>query len=790
MAGELKSGFFIFDQQESAAVLAREERPGIIKKLTLFLRSRYALLAMIFLLSGALIFYNTAVLQLNPAAASAVDETTGVARQMTITAPRGDIVDDAGIPLAYSRKINTLQIAYAGLDAAGLNAMLLDLANFLEANGVPWHNDLTQYLTLQYPGDWPAEQTDTDLGTPVFAKAEDKIIFWQTDSNLFGLKNGSAGQTATFSNQLVKTDPAVFYNYLLYKLFNIEDPEADGQLYSQSEAFKIMQLRYLIYENNWAFLNGTPVEIARDVSDKVMHTIDEQNYRFKGVISSQEYERTYTQDAKSLSHVLGYVGPITGEQYKEMRTQGYAMDSVIGQTGVELTAERYLAGSNGTKPYNIWTVADENGAFFSENIGKDAVAGANVRLTIDLRLQQVAQDSLRRVIAEIRDSPDNQNKGDADAGAVVMLDVRTGAVLAMVSEPGYDPNDFIMQATDEAAADRVANYLHDNVNKPMWNRAIMEIYAPGSTFKPATSVAALESGAITPTSSIIRCKGHEVIGGWPWRCLEKPTSGHGDLTLEMALATSCNMYFYNLGYRTGIDQIDIWGQKLGLGEYTGIDLPGEAKGILASRANKKLLRSNPSDQIWFPADTCQSAIGQFDNSFTIVQLAVYAAALATGNKVTPHVISEITRDDGVIIKTSDTTAVPIGLKESTLAAVRKGMLAVTNNKEGTAYRYFKDFPIKVAAKTGTAETGFEDVSSSNGLFICYAPADNPQVAIAQIVEKGAWGSNTIGIAKDLLTAYFNLDGTGYSDPVDLPGLRDYIADVLSAQDGTSQTSGH
>jgi len=233
------------------------------------------------------------------------------------------------------------------------------------------------------------------------------------------------------------------------------------------------------------------------------------------------------------------------------------------------------------------------------------------------------------------------------------------------------------------------------------------------------------------------------------------------------------MYFYNLGYRTGINQIDYWGQKLGLGEYTGIDLPGEAKGIRASRTTKKLLRSEISDQIWFPADTCQTAIGQFDNSFTVLQLAIYAAALATGNKVTPHVIKEIYSNDGVIIKKSEYTPAMIGLQESTLKIIRQGMIAVANNREGTAYNYFRDFPIMVAAKTGTAETGYEDVSSSNGLFICYAPADDPQVAIAQIVEKGAWGSNTIAIAKDLLTAYFGLDeGYGAEDAAVQPGIED------------------
>jgi penicillin-binding protein 2 len=773
MAGELKSGFFLFDQQETSAVLAKEERLGFSKRLKLFLKSRYALLTIIFLLVGAMIFYNTASLQLNPSAAAGVNASAGVPRQLTMKAARGEIVDAAGIPLAYSKMTNTLMIAYAGLGSAELNAMLLDLSLFMDQYQATNESDLGEYFSISHEECLHPAGEGTDCGKAVFAKEEDDILSWQTDSNLFNLKLADAGQTGTFDNAFVKTDPEIFYKYLLYTRFNIEDPEADGTLYSREQAFRIMQLRYMIMENSWGFLNGTPVTIAHGISDTLVAAINEQNYRFKGVITGQEYQRAYTGEAALVSHVLGYVGPVSAEQYKDLRSQGYALDAVVGQAGVENTAERYLAGQDGVKPYNIWTIAEESGAFFSEKIGKDPVSGYNVRLTINLELQKIAQQSLQRVINEIRDSPDNKNKGDADAGAVVMMDVKTGAILAMVSEPGYDPNDFISQSFDQAAMDRVEQYLSDNINKPMWNRAIMEIYAPGSTFKPVTAVAALESGAITPTSNIIRCKGHEIIGEWPWRCLEKPVNGHGNLTLEMALATSCNMYFYNLGYRTGINQIDFWGQKLGLGEYTGIDLPGEAKGIRASRMTKKLLRNNPGDQIWFPADTCQTAIGQFDNSFTILQLAVYAATLATGNRVTPYVIGQISRSDGVIIQEGGSEPIPAGLKKSTLQAVKKGMLAVVNNEEGTAYRAFKDFPVKVAAKTGTAETGFEDISSSNGLFICYAPADNPQVAIAQIVEKGAWGSNTIGIAKDLLASYFEVAGTEDGDTAVLAGLTGY-----------------
>jgi penicillin-binding protein 2 len=762
MAGKMNpDGFYLFDRPQTDQAVQREEQPRLLRRLRQFVTSRYALLAAVLLLSGALIFYNTAVLQLSPAAASSVGETTGVPRQLVIKAPRGDIVDANGIPLAYSRPVNVLQIAYAGLDSTALNRMLLDLALFLEAHDVHVTSRLSEYLL------WQDDE-------PVFAKSVEELVWWQTKSGVFSLKAAQVNDVATFNNSLAKTTPQLFYDYLLYGLFKIENPEADGLLYSPEDAYRIMCLRMIIQENNWAFLTGTPLELSRNVSEAVVAAVNEQNYRFMGVVTSVDYERVYTAEASLLSHTIGYIGSISADQYQAWRTLGYAVNAQVGQSGVESSAERYLAGQDGIRPYNTWSVAGPNGAFYSEEIGRAATPGYDVRLTIDLNLQTVAESSLKRVIEEIRSSPDNKNKGDADAGAVVMLDVRSGAVLAIASYPAFDPNDFVLQLTDPEAADRVRQYLSDQVNKPMWNRAIMEIYAPGSTFKAATAVAGLESGAITPTSSTIRCKGSEVIGDWLWRCLERPHSGHGDLNLTRGLATSCNLYFFNLGVRTGINAIAEWAGRLGLGEYTGIDLPGESKGFRASRETKKLLRSNPSDQIWFPADTCQSAIGQFDNSFTILQLAVYTAALATGNRVTPYVIDTITRSDGVIMRQTVADPVSIGMKQSTLDAVRKGMLAVTQTREGTAYRYFTDFPIAVAAKTGTAETGFEDRSSSNGLFICYAPADNPQVAIAQIVEKGAWGSNTIAIARDLLTAYFHLDATQERIADQAPGLPDFV----------------
>ncbi len=759
MAHDLKNdSYFTFDQVSSNEKIRNDNNVSLMARLKRVAASRYAVLGLVFLIAGSMIFYNTAALQLNASGAVGIAESSGISRQQTIHAPRGDIVDANGIPLAYSRPVSVLYLTYAGLETEDLNTMLLDLAELLDAHEIKWTSKLTTYFDWSHANcAHDATITGYDCGEPAFVKDSQATDYWQTDKYQLGLTTADPGQVTTYADELAKPTARALFDYLLFNRFKIEDP-SQPRRYSDGQAFQIMKMRYTLLVNNWMFKNGTPLEIARDVDPEVLNYINEQNYRFRGVISGQDSTRVYTDDASLASHVLGYTGRISSSQYEELKPLGYVPDAMVGQAGIEQVAERYLAGQDGVKPYNIWTVAGEEGTFFSEKVGKDPVPGYDVRLTIDLSLQKVAQTVLGETIAQIRSNKTAENRGDADAGAVVMLDVRTGAVLAMASYPYYDPNDFILQLTDKEAAQRVSTYLTDNQQKPMLNRAIQEIYAPGSTFKPATSVAALESGAITLMSNTIRCVGTQSIANWTWHCLEFPRSGHGDLTLTRGMATSCNMYFYHLGAMTGIDEIDHWAGILGLGELTGVDLPGESKGYRSSRQTKQLLRSNPSDQVWYPADTCQTAIGQFDNSYTVVQLATYAAALATGNKITPHLIDTISTPEGVIIKdNSDLVPFKLPVQASTLAAVREGMVAVTTDPEGTATKAFADFPIKVAAKTGTAETGLEDVSSSNGLLICYAPADNPQVAIAQVVEKGAWGSNTIGIAKALLTEYFKLN---------------------------------
>lgn len=716
-----------------------------------FFTSRYFVLGLIFSVFGLLILIKTVALQFSDESKKISATSVGVSHQYVVPAPRGDIVDRNGRVIATNQEINVLMLANSGLENKELNSMCLELSYlFDQYNCVPV-SDLDDYFSMD-----PYE----------FLKSEEEIALWQTNRNLFALKEPTLNTVVTYSDKYVKSDPKIFFLYLR-RLYEVDES------YTEDEAYRIIRIRYQIYTDNWSFQTGTPVLIARDVPDELINLLLEQNYHFMGIIANKEYRRVYTPLAKTSSHVVGYVGRIDQERLTELAPVGYLASDIVGQDGVEFQMERYLHGQYGEKPYNIWTTDEDAGLFFDSSIGIDPVPGATVELTIDSYLQQVGIDAVKDYIAAAIKEEETNPKGykTASAGAFVMMNVKTGEILALGSYPDYDPNDFVLAMEGDAQAKVQRKYYlgldeyqeKSAEDKPLWNRAISERYAPGSTFKMVTALAALDCGRITPENSEVRCVSPTDFGGMPWKCLERPDTGHGMLDLTSGLATSCNIYFATLGVDTTINEIDRIGAALGLGKLTGIDLPGENPGIRANRANKRRLRMNnvDEDMDWHVADTAQAAIGQFDNSFTVIQLARYTAALATNELVTPHVIRQVIANDGSILYTGPTTPIPCGFDQEYLDAIHVGMRAVVSSKQGTANDVFGDFPIPVACKTGTAETGFEEIKKeySNGLFVCYAPADDPEVCIALCIEKGEWGSYTSDIAKKMLMAYF-----GISDP--------------------------
>ncbi|MBO4928666.1 MAG: hypothetical protein J5379_10530 [Clostridiales bacterium] len=747
---------YVFDEDHVSSN-SRPNSGDTVQKFWDFFTSRYFVLGLIFCIFGFLILFKTVSLQFSDYSKKISASSVGVSHQYVVPAPRGDIVDRNGRVIATSQEINVLMLANSGLDDEHLNSMCLELSYLLDQYNCVPVADLDDFFAVE-----PYQ----------FLKTDEEIALWQTNRNLFALKEPNPNTVVTYTDSYVKSDPKIFFLYLR-RLFKLDES------YNENEAYRIIRIRYQIYMDNWSFLTGTPVLIAKDVPEELIRYLMEQNYHFMGIIANKEYRRVYTPLAKVSSHVIGYVGKISQERLSELAPVGYLATDLVGQAGVEAQMERYLHGQYGEKPYNIWSTDEENGIFYDSNLGIDPLPGATVELTIDTNLQQVGINAIKDYIAAAVREEELHPKGykTASAGAFVMMNVKNGEILAMGSYPDFDPNDFVLSMEGDVQAKvQVKYYLGIDeyqditaVDMPLWNRAIMSMYPPGSTFKMVTALAALDCGRITPENSEVRCVSPTDFGGMPWKCLEKPDTGHGLLDLTSGLATSCNIYFATLGVDTTINEIDRIGAALGLGEYTGIDLPGEIPGIRANRANKRLLRQSITDEDkeWHVADTAQAAIGQFDNCFTVIQLARYTAALATNTLVTPHVISRVVAADGSILYTGSTQAIPCGFDQSYLDAIHTGMRAVVTSEQGTAHNRLSDLPIPVACKTGTAETGFEEIKKeySNGLFVCYAPADDPEICIALCIEKGEWGSYTSDIAKKLLLAYFGLPDPKEDAPV-------------------------
>ncbi|MFO7636665.1 MAG: penicillin-binding protein 2, partial [Clostridia bacterium] len=533
------------------------------------------------------------------------------------------------------------------------------------------------------------------------------------------------------------TDPFYFFEFLK-DFFYISDR------YTTLEAYRIMVMRYEILRLRWQYLTGEGIRIAEDVSLETMAQIAEQTHHLQGVMTRTKMVRIYT-DVYDIGHVLGYIGPVTAEDIG--RDPSYSSLDQIGKSGVEAFAENHLRGIRGS----IEVETDPTGRIITEIGGEKAVNGKDIYLTIDIELQRTAMESLRNNIERIAAmKQDERHFGDANAGSVVVLDVRTGEVLAMASYPSYDPNWFVL--ADEQSMENRMKALTDSATTPMFNRAIQALYTPGSTYKPIVAVAGLESGAITEHSTIA-CTGHEVIGEWDFYCLTYRRYGwvHGDLTIQRAIETSCNLYFYKLGVETGIDELDYWARHFGLGEPTGIDLYGEQKGIRSSREYKYATFADR----WYIADTAQSAIGQMYNNFTPLQMANYTASISNGGKrFTPFVLKEVRNQAGEMVLETQPNYQQVPWEADTFRILKASMRGVV--LDGTAQRIFEDFPVMVAGKTGTAETGRESGESSNALFIAYAPYEEPEIAVAVVIEKGVWGSYTAYVAKDIFSAYFNI----------------------------------
>ena len=488
-----------------------------------------------------------------------------------------------------------------------------------------------------------------------------------------------------------------------------------------------------------------------DVSDEELAAIKELNIPGMNVEASTVREYT----TKYASHILGYVGPMTAEQWEQYKDDpDYSMDAHIGQDGIEEAFEEYLHGVDGWREDTVAV----DGTLISSRYITEPKAGSNVELTIDINLQRLAEEGLKTTIEALRAVPDGDGC-DAEGGAVVAMVPNTGEVLVCASYPTYDLSTFF---------ENYSLILEEDYD-PLFNRALLGTYPPGSTYKMSMVIAAIDSGTIDSKTPIYD-KGvfdNYASSGFAPKCLRYSSYGmtHGSLTAAEALQVSCNYFFYDLADRMSIKVIDNTAKALGLGESTGVEL-AEYIGHRANPETKAELYKGDLGT-FYQADKITAAIGQSDNRFTPMQLCVYASTLANrGTRYKATFLSRVVSADyrDLLLDGERSVVSHLDISDDAYAAYSEGMNLVTKTgavRNGTAAATFDGYPIEVCAKTGTAQAGGE--ASDHGAFVCYAPMESPKIAIAIYGEKAGHGSSLADISKDLLNAYFAVGEAGEVD---------------------------
>ena len=486
--------------------------------------------------------------------------------------------------------------------------------------------------------------------------------------------------------------------------------------YTEAQARLIAGVRYeLRSRSSYVF--------AEDVSTELISRITDGD--FPGVTTGQDSLREY--NTTYAAHILGRISRIYAENWPEYRDKGYSMDALVGESGVEKAFEDWLQGENGTR---IITT-DDKGKITGEFFKTEPKPGGTVALTLDLDLQAATEDALASTIESMIDKDSDQR-----GGAAAVVKVGSGEVLAIASYPSYDPATFAQSYNQLLADERL----------PMFNRAVNGTYAPGSTFKMVTAAAALESGIITP-SSVIQDRGVYTFYEYPqpWCWVWPLGYTHGRVNVSDAITVSCNYFFYEVGRLTGIQTINDYAKQFGLGSSTGIEI-GDSTGALASPEY-----AEAHDLEWTDGQTLTAAIGQSYNLFTPLQLANYIATLVgNGEHYQAHLLKSVkSYDNSRLLYVYDEPPLnTVEMSESTINAITKGMHDLTT---GSLAGAFDKCVVSAGAKTGSAQVGTE---IANGVFVAYAPYENPEIAVAIVIEKGGAGAALASTAVEIINAYY------------------------------------
>ena len=683
---------------------------GINKKSINF---RYNIITIFTYLIGIILIVQLFNLQIVHGAKYREESNTRLTRESTLEATRGEILDRSGNVLVSSSQKFNLELYKSKIDTNALNDSILKIIQVLEKYNVSYVDSFPIKID-------PFEYTiaDTNLSN------------WKSNN---GIDENATAEEA-------------FYKFKdKYKIQNTDI----------SEIRKIIAIRYAIVQEGYSSTKS--LTIAKDIPREAVAEFSEEGDEFPGINISVQPVRQYKQGTLA-SHILGYASKIGSEEYQKKKDE-YNQNDIIGKTGIEAVFEKYLKGKNGTKQIDMAV----DGTITAEVVEKEAVAGSNVVLTIDSQLQKIAEEALKDNIEKIKNGGFGKSY-DAKGGSCVVMNVKTGEVLAMASYPDYNPQSF----ADGISNEEWKSY-NENKSYPLLNKCIQSAYEPGSIFKMVTAIAGLESGNISLTEKINDTGVYKKYGA-EWKCWYYTDyhRGHGYLNVIGAIQKSCNFFFYETADRMGIDTLDKYAKYFGLGTKTGIELPSEVSGTLASKEYAKSINAS-----WNPGDTINAAIGQGYNKFTPLQMAKYISMVANGgNKIDVSIVKTIQNADGTEVSKDEINEYvkeKLGLTEENtenitlnkdyVNAVREGMKSVTSGESGTAYVRFKDFNIKVGGKTGSAEAG-KDANGNdivNAWFAAFAPYDDPEIAVVVMVENGGHGNYTAEAVRNIMAEYFGMN---------------------------------
>lgn len=746
-------------------------------------------------------------------------------RNMPVTAPRGSIVDRYGRLLAGNKQSYSVNIMKTDVSQKNLNEIALSVINIIEKNGDSYKDEIpillnpTRFSFQEDELNWKRKHAIPDNATARQAfqklRSDYGVPLDMTDAEAYDVLKGRSVELPFDVNDFQFDYEKVERKWKESNGFDKDATAAEVfeklrikyevpiNNYVDDDAKKILAVKYLVGLNEYKAYE--PVEIAVNIKNETRAQIEENKIFIPGVEIIQKPLRYYVNNGIA-SHVIGYMGKI-GDELQGLLKMGYTPQDMIGKSGIEYSMEKYLKGKNGSKQIEV----DVKGNLIDTLNGAEPTPGDTVFLTIDSKLQKIAEDSLKKTMEEIRSGKgkDKPYPG-ATSGAVVAIDVNTGKILAMASEPDFDPNMFSagISKDDWKALQPESKDVYSP--KPLINNVISATLPPGSTMKMVTGTAGLESKAITPSETIVDKGIYTAIPGASpssplWR---KYGMTQGPQDIRLAIKNSNNYFFYEVGRRIGGKLFEEYATKFGFGQKTGIELPSESTGSVEGPEYKKsiykryissyltnnlkiennnireeitaYIDNNPgstkikdrlrelgitdikaidriinyiNDSVYRPGEILNAAIGQGLNDVTPLQLANYVATLANGGtRYKPYVVDKVIGYDGTIKLSKQPEVLDkINIAPQNLEALKQGMFKVTNEAGGTARSVFTGSKVVISGKTGTAQagTGYDD----HAWFEAFAPYEKPEIAVAVLIFQGGHGNYAAPVARAIIESY-------------------------------------